>query len=149
MWVTQSQSDPLTFQDHPIPYPPIPNQPIPNQPLPNPTPQPAATHQIAWLAWFWLGLRSWSSSWSWSRSRKKHLKHLKQKLTKVRRIRVKNQNQDLAVWPRRSWGLASPQLRFSDSRICYYHSIQCEPFLPILLYWQLNQSPGQVTVSWD
>ena len=37
----------------------------------------------------------------------------------------------------------------ANALICYYHSIQCEPFLPIPLYWQLNQSPGQVTVSWD
>jgi hypothetical protein len=35
----------------------------------------------------------------------------------------------------------------ANALICYYHSIQCDPFLPIPLYWQLNQSPGQVTVS--
>ena len=33
--------------------------------------------------------------------------------------------------------------------ICYYQSIQCDSSGPIPLYWQLNQSPGQVTVSWD
>jgi hypothetical protein len=29
------------------------------------------------------------------------------------------------------------------------YTIQCDPFLPIPLYCQSNQSPGQVTVSWD
>ena len=33
--------------------------------------------------------------------------------------------------------------------IYYYQSIQCDSSGPIPLYWQLNQSPGQVTVSWD
>jgi hypothetical protein len=33
--------------------------------------------------------------------------------------------------------------------ICYYQSIQCDSSGPIPLNWQLNQSPGQVTVSWD